>query len=141
MQTFFIILIIGSLWGIEDILRKYAASGTNNQLLATIFNLGTLIGPLIFLTLALIQKQKIKYESKSVFIALLGGLIAGIGGYLIFYLLSKGINISSAIPSIRVLSIALVAIGGVVLFSEQLTTQLVVGIVFSIVGIYLMLIK
>ncbi len=138
MQTILIILTIGFLWGVADILRKYATGGTSNQLLSMVFNLATVIGPLVFFTIALIQKQKIKYEPKGLLIALLGGLLAGIGGYLIFHLLSKGVDISSAIPSIRVLSITLVAIGGVVLFSEQLTIQLLLGIIFSVIGIYLL---
>jgi len=139
MQSVIIILIIGSLWGIADLLRKLASKGTSTQVLSSVFNLGTLVAPLIFLSFALIQKQKINYEIKGVAIAFFGGLLAGIGGFLIFYLLSKGVDISNAIPSIRVLSIILVAVGGVVLFSEELTLQLALGVIFSIIGIYLTL--
>lgn len=139
MRNIFIILIIGTLWGIADVLRKFASKGASSELLSTIFNLGTIIAPLIFLIFSLLEKQKIKGEPKSLIVALLGGLLAGIGGYLVFFLLSRGVNISDTIPAIRALSITIVAIGGVMLFSEQMTIQVIMGLIFSVLGIYLLL--
>lgn len=65
----------------------------------------------------------------------------GIGGVLLFDLLSKGGSASTVFPSIRVLSLIIVAAGGIILFSEPINLRLVFGLIFSLSGIYLLLLK
>ena len=139
MRDILTILFISLLWGTADLLRKSASGKASNQLISTVFNFGTIIIPLILLTYIFIKKQPIKYSGPHTWYAFLGGLLAGLGGFLLFYLLSKGLAVSTTLPLIRVLSIVLVAVGGVLLFSEPVTLKLVIGLVLAVLGVYTIL--
>jgi len=99
-RNFFIILITAFLWGIADLLRKVSSGRTNNQLLAFVFNLGATILPLVVLLWLVAKKSIIKYNLSCIVYSLIGGLLVGAGGILLFYLLSKGETVSTTFPLI-----------------------------------------
>jgi drug/metabolite transporter (DMT)-like permease len=68
-------------------------------------------------------------------------LLVGIGGILLFYLLSKGEAVSVTFPLIRVISLIVVASGGILLFSEPFSLKLLLGLAFSFLGIWFLLVK
>ena len=139
MKNVLIVLSISLLWGTADLLRKAASGRASNQLISTVFNFGTVIVPLILLIYIFIKKQPIKYGGYHIWYAFLGGLLAGLGGFLLFYLLSKGLAVSTIVPVIRILNIVLVTVGGILLFSEPLTLKLIIGLVLAMLGVYTIL--
>lgn len=138
MQTIFLILFIAVLWGVADLLRKLTI-GSNFQIMSLAFNFGTILAPLAIIFYTLTKKNPFKYSFPHLGIAFLGGTLAGLGGLLLFYALFKGAGISTIIPTIRILSIVLVAIGGVLLFGEPITFKFVSGLVLALSGVYLLL--
>ena len=138
MQAMLLVLLIAFLWGIADLLRKLTI-GSNFQIVSLAFNLGTIFAPLAIISYTLTKKNPFKYSFPHLGIAFLGGLLAGLGGLLLFYTLFKGAGISTTIPVIRVLSIILVAIGGVLLLGEPVTFKLISGLVLALSGIYFIL--
>ena len=132
------ILIIAVLWGVADLIRKLTV-GSNFQIVSLAFNLGTIFAPLAIIFYTLIKKGSFKYSFPHLGIAFLGGTLAGIGGLLLFYTLFKGAGISTTIPVIRILSIILVAAGGILLFGEPVTVKFVSGLALALSGVYLLL--
>jgi len=141
MSSFIAILLIALLWGTADLLRKTSSGEVSSQLLAFVFNLGAAISPLVLLCWSVLKNRPVKGASLPVVSSLAGGLLVGVGGVLLFDLLSKGGSASTVFPSIRVLSLITVAAGGVLLFSEPINLRLVFGLILSLVGIYLLLLK
>jgi uncharacterized membrane protein len=62
-------------------------------------------------------------------------------GVLLVNLLSRGGAASIIFPSIRVLSLTIVVLGGVILLSEPLNLRLALGWVLSLTGVYLLLLS
>ena len=143
MEIMFLILTIiatAVLWGMADLLRKVASNGSNINFLSFIFNLGAFIAPLLVLIYLVLKNQNIKTDFSSSVLAFVGGVLAGIGGILLFYMLSKN-NVSIIFPSVRVVSLIVVAVGGIMFFKEPATLKLIVGLMLSFVSIYLLLVK
>ena len=138
MQAMLPILIIAILWGVADLIRKLTV-GSNFQIVSLAFNLGTIFAPLAIIIYTLIKKGSFKYSFPHLGIAFLGGTLAGIGGLLLFYTLFKGAGISTTVPVIRILSIILVAAGGILLFGEPVTVKFVSGLALALSGVYLLL--
>ena len=139
MQTIFLVLLIAVLWGVADLIRKLTI-GSNFQIVSLAFNVGTILAPLVLIIYTLAKKNSFKYSFPHLGIAFFGGALAGLGGLLLYYALFKGAGISTIIPIIRILSITLVAIGGVLLFGEPVTFKFVFGLVLALSGVYLILI-
>ena len=138
MQAVSLILFIAVLWGVADLLRKLTI-GSNFQIMSLAFNIGTILAPLAIILYTLTKKNPFKYSFPHLGIAFLGGVLAGLGGLLLFYALFKGAGISTIIPIIRILSIVLVAIGGVLLFGEPATFKFISGLALALSGVYLLL--
>ena len=138
MQAVSLILFIAVLWGVADLLRKLTI-GSNFQIMSLAFNIGTILAPLAIILYTLTKKNPFKYSFPHLGIAFLGGALAGLGGLLLFYALFKGAGISTIIPIIRILSIILVAIGGVLLFGEPVTFKFISGLALALSGVYLLL--
>jgi len=138
MHTTLLILVIAFLWGTADILRKLTV-GSNYQIVSLAFNFGTIFAPIAFIGYVLYKKLQTDYTLPHIGIAFSGGLLAGLGGLLLFYILAKGLGISTTIPIIRALSIVLVAIGGILFFGEPVTFKFMSGLVLTLSGVYLLM--
>lgn len=138
MHTTLLILGIALLWGTADILRKLTVE-SSYQVISLAFNFGTIFAPLAFFGYVILKKFQPSYAPSHIGIAFFGGLLAGLGGLLLFYVLSKGLGISTTIPIVRALSIILVAAGGILFFGEPVTFKFVSGLVLALSGVYLLL--
>lgn len=138
MQTVFLVLLIAVLWAAADLIRKLTI-GSNFQIVSLAFNLGTIFAPLAIIIYTITKKGLFKYSYPHLGIAFLGGVLAGLGGLLLYYMLFKGAGISATVPVIRIISITLVAAGGILLFGEPVTIKFVSGLVLALSGVYVLL--
>ena len=138
MQAMFLVLLIAVLWAIADLIRKLTI-GSNFQIVSLAFNVGTILAPLMLIIYTLAKKNSFKYSFPHLGIAFLGGALAGLGGLLLYFMLFKGAGISTTIPVIRIISIVLVATGGILLFGEPITAKFVSGLIMALSGVYLLL--
>ncbi len=139
MNQIGILLATAVSWGAADLLRKAASGGTNSQFLTFVFNLGATLFPLVTLALLFGQKQDVNIKLPDAAIALVAGLLVGIGGILLFSLLGSKETVTTVFPVVRIVSLVVVTLGGVLLFGEQMTPRLGLGLVLSFVSIYLIL--
>jgi len=133
-----LVLLIAVLWGAADLIRKLTV-GSSFQIVSLAFNVGTILAPLVLIIYTLVRKNAFKYSFPHLGIAFLGGVLAGFGGLLLYLMLFKGAGISTTIPVIRVISIVLVATGGILLFGEPITVKFVSGLIMALSGVYLLL--
>lgn len=72
-----------------------------------------------------------------VFYSVLTGLCVGVGTIFFFQLFQKGGPLS-AVPMVLAGGVAIMALVGITFFKEPLTLKVILGISFSIAGLYLM---
>ncbi len=119
--------------GMSDSLRKFGASG-NIFFTALIFNLGAFSAS--FLLYLIFGKPS--FEPKSTSIILLAGIFIGLFNVFVFKALHTGQGVSLVLPIVRAGAVALVVVIGILFFKEKLTAKALLGLVFSVVGIYLL---
>ena len=56
----------------------------------------------------------------------------------VYSLILKSYDMSKIYPCLKILSILIVIIAGVFMFNEKMTTKHIIGIIFALVGIYLL---
>src|SRR3989338_7043906 len=121
--------------GISDIFRKLA-SGLKDPLFANlIFQAASFSAACI---LFLIFSRTTENNPKSILYAVFGGLTISLFSLFSFKALSTGPDVSTVIPVLRIGGIAFLVILGVLLLKDQLSVQKIVGLLFSVVGIYLL---
>ena len=135
------IAIISILWGAAELLRKISAGGSDSRLLSTVFNFGAFVAPLIWLFVVLAKKETVVIEQKSVILSLVSGALVGIGCVALFGVLSKNVSTSVTLGLVHTLTILVLIVGSVVFLADHLTPKLVIGLVMSMVGVYLLTAK
>jgi len=128
-------LIAIGIVGFSDIFRKLA-SGLKDPLFTNLIFQTASFTTAFFLFLLL--SRKIENNPLNIFFAVLGGVTISLFSLFSFRALSTGPDVSTVIPVLRIGGIAFLVILGVLLLKDQLTVQKVVGLLFSVVGIYLL---
>lgn len=132
------IAIISVLWGGAEVLRKMSAGGSDSRLLSTTFNFGAFIAPLIWLLIVLAKKETIAIEQKSVILSVVSGALVGLGCVALFGVLSKNVSTSVTLGLVHTLTILVLIAGSVLFLSDHLTPKLVIGLVMSMIGVFLL---
>lgn len=120
--------------GFSDIFRKLG-SGLKDPIFANfIFQTGTYLTAVILF----LATRKVDYNPKSMMYAFIGGILISLFTLFSFKALSTGPGISVVMPVLRVGGVALVAVLGVMVLKEKFTLQMLAGLVFAVLGIYLL---
>ncbi len=118
---------------VSDLFRKLGSNLKDPFLSNVIFQLGSF---LTAITLYLLFSRKLEGNPKGMIFAVIGGVLISIFTTFSFKALSLG-PVSTVIPVIRVGGVLLVTILGIILFKEKLTLNLVIGVLVSALGLYL----
>lgn len=123
------------LLGISDLFRKLASNLQDPIFTNLMFQLGASgISIIIFLF-----SRKVVNQPREIIYAVIGGILIALFTTLSFKALSSGPGLSVVMPVLRVGGITLVAIFGIIILREKLTLQTFFGLIFSVVGIYLLI--
>lgn len=119
---------------ISDLFRKLGSNLKDPFLSNLIFQSGSITTAII---LYLLFSRKFESNSIGMLYAVIGGILVSIFTTFSFKALEVGPSVSTVIPVIRVGGVLLVAVLGVLIFKDKLTINLVAGILFALIGIYL----
>lgn len=120
--------------GLADFLRKFGA--IKDPFIDNLFfQAGGFVTAII---LYLLFSRKVLPQPTTMIYILLGGICVSLFTTFFFKALAVGPGVSTVVPFVRAGAIALVAVLGVIILHEKLTWNLVAGLVFAGVGIYLM---
>lgn len=126
--------------GIADIFFKLINGKIHSGLSGIIINFFSVIPVLIFTILARLQKQEINSTPVGILYSILAGLSIGCITLAMFKMFSQpGSNLSLAVPVMRVSVVLSAIIFGVLLFHEAVNFKFVLGMIFSLSGLFLLI--
>ena len=96
-------------------------------------------GLIMLIFLILFKREKVlKYINKKyIYYSTLIGLCSVLGGYFVYLILTKE-NFSKIVPLIETITVIISFLIGCFFFKEKISSQLLIGLMFSVIGIYLM---
>ncbi|HEY9418976.1 MAG TPA: EamA family transporter, partial [Candidatus Udaeobacter sp.] len=86
---------------------------------------------------SLLSRWNQQSSAQGIFYSVLTGICVGAGTIAFFLLFQKGGPLSS-VPAILAGGAAIMAIAGILFFGEALSWQRIIGIVFAIIGLFLL---
>lgn len=123
------------LMGTSDLFRKLGSNLKDPAFANLIFQFGSFITAIVLFMIY----RKTSNDPKGILFALIGGVLISIFTLISFKTLSIGPGVSTVMPVLRIGGITLVTILGIVILKEKFSVQSLLGIVFSVVGLYLLL--
>jgi uncharacterized membrane protein len=122
--------------GFADFATKQT-SGRISPALGTLIYAASAMIPALIWTLWSRAEAPLAVTRLGVMWAVLTGLAFGVFAGLLFYLFSKGVNLSVGTPIIRLGGIAFAAMLGIVVLREEFSKQSLAGFVLAVLGILL----
>ena len=132
-----IIYTIGAIaaGALADLFRKFGSAIDDPFLNNLIFQFGAVV--MAFILYILFSRKPIPH-SNIMIVIFVGGFFVSLFTTFFFKSLSLGPGVSTVAPIVRAGGIITVALLGVIILHEKLTWNLIAGIVFATIGIYLM---
>lgn len=132
-----IIYTIGAIaaGAMADLFRKFGSAIDDPFLNNLIFQLGAVV--MAFVLYMLFSRKPIPHN-QLMLVIFVGGFFVSLFTSFFFKALSIGPGVSTIAPIVRAGGVITVALLGVILLHEKLTWNLVAGVIFASIGIYLM---
>lgn len=121
--------------GVSDIFRKLTSNISDPYFANLLFQLGAVSAGIILFVLF---SRKFAFEPRSTAIAYAGGFLIALFSLFSFRALALGPGASTVIPILRIGGIILAVILSIIVLKERLDMQGILGILFSLIGIYLL---
>lgn len=138
--AFFTIATIIAYIGLDYFIKQ--ASGKIDDFLGgAIINFFALLPPLLIYLYLKLTNKDILITSEGVRSSMLAGLFIGIGTITFIKMFSTGVNLSLGSPIVRIGTIIGVTLIGVLVLKETLSPRQLAGLILSIVGLGLILLK
>jgi transporter family protein len=120
-----------------DFSVKLAAGQIGSQIGALIYSLTTLVIASGWVLISRANGAALKFTPEGLLPALVTGVAFAFVTIFLYLTFATGVNISLAIPTIRIAGILLASALGVLLLGEPLTWRYVAGVALALAGIYL----
>jgi len=122
-----------------DLFIKLSAGKIESGLGGLIINLASVIPPLLWVVLFKLSGQKVPHTKDGLIYSTIAGLSIGIGAICFMKMFATGVNLSIGVPFVRIGIVIAASILGVVLLKEGLSPKLLVGLILSLTGLYLLI--
>ena len=134
-----LITIIGYA-GMDFFIKR--ASGKIDDFLGTvIINFFALVPAFLIYIWLRFSNSEILYSRDGAFYSMIAGLFIGIGSITLIKMFAIGANLSIGSPVVRIGTVILTVLLGTLLLNESFNTKQIIGIILSIVGITLLIVK
>jgi transporter family protein len=139
MAAWFLYAVVAAvLYGSHQIFTRLAAERIGDGLGGFVVEVSAALSILLYLAfLRFAGRWNQKFSMSGFNYSLLTGICVGAGTIAFFLLFQKGGPLS-AVPAILAGGIAIMAIAGILFFHETASWQRVAGVVFAIVGLFLL---
>jgi uncharacterized membrane protein len=128
-------------YAIFDFFLKNTGGKIDDFLGAFLINLVSMLIPLIWLIYLKLQGEHISFSQDGIKFSILAGISIGIASITFIKFFATGTSLSLGIPLIRTGIIILAVILGALLLKESLSAKQIIGIITSIIGLYLIVAK
>lgn len=120
-----------------DLFTKLSSGKIHDGAGATLICLFAAIPTMIYLTISKFNGQNINISREGVFYSAFAGLTVGIATIFALKMFATGVNLSTAVPVLRISMIVIACFLGMTLLKETLSWKLVIGLLVSFLGLYL----
>jgi bacterial/archaeal transporter family protein len=135
---FWYAVVAAVLYGAHQIFTRMAADHIGEGLGGFIVEATAALSILLYLAfVSLLSRWNQQSSAQGIFYSVLTGICVGAGTIAFFLLFQKGGPLSS-VPAILAGGAAIMAIAGILFFGEALSWQRIIGIVFAIIGLFLL---
>jgi bacterial/archaeal transporter family protein len=135
---FWYAVVAAVLYGAHQIFTRMAADHIGEGLGGFIVEATAALSILLYLAfVSLLSRWTQQSSAQGIFYSVLTGICVGAGTIAFFLLFQKGGPLSS-VPAILAGGAAIMAIAGILFFREALSWQRIIGIVFAIIGLFLL---
>jgi len=138
VEWFWYAISAAVLYGLHQVFTKLASGRIGDGLGAFVVEATAAVSVVVYLVaLRLGNRWSQQFSSAGVMYSALTGICVGIGTIVFFLMFQKGGPLS-AVPAILAAGAAIMAVTGVLFFKEPMSAQRSIGILFSLVGLYLL---
>ena len=135
---FWYAIVAAVLYGAHQIFTRMAADHIGEGLGGFIVEATAALSILLYLVfVSLLNRWNQQSSAQGIFYSVLTGICVGAGTIAFFLLFQKGGPLSS-VPAILAGGAAIMAVAGILFFHEMSTWQRIIGIVFAIIGLFLL---
>ncbi len=120
--------------GFSDVFRKFASSSRDPYFITLIFHFTAFITAYILFY----ANRKYVIDSKEIAFASISGILIAVATVYSIRSMTAGPGVSTVMPIVRMGGMMIAVIIGIVVLKEKVTIHLLLGILFSCVGIYLL---
>lgn len=122
-----------------DLFTKLSSGKIHVGAGATLICFFATIPTLIYLLISKFRGQEIDISKGGVLFSALAGLTVGVATIFAYKMFDTGVNLSIAVPVLRVSMIVIACFLGITLLKESVSWKLIVGLLFSFLGLYLII--
>jgi transporter family protein len=135
---FWYAVVAAVLYGAHQIFTRMAADHIGEGLGGFVVEATAALSILLYLVfLSLMSRWNQQSSTRGIFYSVLTGICVGAGTIAFFLLFQKGGPLSS-VPAILAGGAAIMAIAGILFFREAPSWQRIIGVVFAIIGLFLL---
>jgi len=120
-----------------DFFTKLSSNKIHDGAGATLVCFFAAIPTLIYSLASKFGGQEINTSKEGILFSALAGLTVGTATIFAFKMFATGVNLSMAVPVLRISMIIIACLIGVIFLKETISWKLVIGLLFSFLGLYL----
>ncbi|MBL7159801.1 hypothetical protein ISS85_04950 [Candidatus Microgenomates bacterium] len=124
-----------------DFFLKLGAGKINSYLSAVIINLFALIIAFIYLAVIKTKNGAVDSTRLGIVYSAVAGVLVGLASVFFTKMFSTGVNLSLAVPVVRIGMVFLASVLGIIFLKEGFNTRYFLGFVLSLAGLYLIVAK
>ena len=122
-----------------DLFTKLSSGKIHEGVGATLICFFAAVPTLMYVTFCKFDGREINISKDGVFFSALAGLTVGIATIFALKMFATGVNLSVAIPILRISMILIATFLGLLVFKERMNWKSVFGLILSFLGIYLII--
>lgn len=120
-----------------DLFTKYSSGKIHNGAGSALICFFALLATAFYTLISKFSGQEITVSKEGILFSALAGLTVGIATIFAFKMFATGVNLSIAVPVLRISMILIACFIGITLLREAINWKLIIGLLFSFLGLYL----
>jgi uncharacterized membrane protein len=134
-------VITAVFYSLFDFFVKKTAGRVEDGLASFIFNVVSAVVLAFYLLVGKYQGLKVFTTSEGLLYNILGGILIGLASITFIKVFSTGSNLSIGVAIVRIGTVVLAVLLGIIIFHEKLDGRQIFGLLLALIGIGLLLVK
>lgn len=132
-------LISATLNALMDFFVKLSSNKINDGLGGVLLTASATVAMLIPVIVGKMRGEELLITKQGAFFSILAGLSVGMATFFIFKMFSTRVEMSVAVPTMRIAIIVVATLLGIFFFHEKISARLLIGFLCALSGVYLII--